>query len=449
MLAKTTCKQKRNCINSIERDYYCNINLLLLLIFIPFNHSSALEQISSPTGTSAFFYILDSSFQWHDQIQNPTAKKHESTNNFEQTYAPEAKRGYSSLSLKKLAFHLFWNQNNQYRISLELRPDFNNIRNSNHSDFDSRLGPSYRQLPKVDLLNYVQIENQLSPQTSFSFGTMKSAEPKQGQKDKIETLLDFGLETKFPEKFMGARISHNLETPFDLMIKRQKYSLILLSGHDEQNNTMYPAKNRFDHTPLKRHPYYGVAATGSIDYQSIANATLIIGTLDRFSDIVTQEGDAIKTAEVFAGLNLNYYFGAKEKNLLMNWNLKYSKESFHYKSFEIPSLTQISLQGKIILSLWQEHRMFFGIGFGKSERLEQKNGTANQQTSQGTAQGSVLDLGWSRTINENLSAQLQFSEEKRIYRNQNDQEQNGIQNTANSKKRVRRCAIGINYILAT
>lgn len=340
---------------------------------------------------------------------------------------------YPTIGLTRAAFRLWWGLFDESSLSLGLRPDAYPRERGLMRDYDSRIGVSYRPEPTISLLDTYQIDALFGPDFKASLGVWDGLEIR-----RWESLNQFGLLVKFPDKFSGLRLFWQKQWGQNddniNLIYNHFAEFYVYHGRQDRDDMWGENKTGADQSPRTSNPYLGAAVVGGLDMFNNAEMAFLLGQEKR--KLVS----GINVDEMYGQLCFSQTFFLGPYPLRITFDGRYDSEKFGGSQLNLPSLLQTSFSWLNSFALNERSHIVLAAHVGKSERA-----TADDK---GVVlyDGHQWDLGYSYRRGA-LGFSILVSQERRSYADQTGVRQEGFQEGSKPFSQYRRIGFEINYQL--
>lgn len=397
-------------------------------------------------------YEVDASLIYFDALSRPRTG----------AIAPQAAAAAAptrTLGLQRLRLAATWQAMDSAGLTIVLRPDAVN-RSLEESgggearELDTRagevaLGNPYRSEPTIRLLDAYQLNIAPGAALSASFGVFEELATDVAS---YPELLGFGLETRLPAKFSGARLGWRKSRPTDdksgagLAVE-----LTVMQGDDDRAEGRCESQQATlacsgdpssrDHGPVARDPYQGAAVETSWVGTSGLRLSALVGSLDaasnggRVSEVLGQVG-VESTSTVF---------GRVMKN---SFDVRYARERWRVDGVSIRPRLQYSARLTTALAVDARAFWLLGLALGHSDQDPGLPASAPRSfDEQIPVDGYQIETGYLATIAPSLSAQLMLTHEHRTSEDAAGDETGGIYHTDGNSRTLRRMGLALIYTL--
>ena len=347
--------------------------------------------------------------------------------------------GTRTLGLQHLELDLrFVQQHSELYVSI--RPDASLDRGLSQDSIvreqDSRSGTSYVQSPRLKLLDLYELTLFKADSFSAKYGVRNYAylpfEAYQG-------VLDFGLEVWFPRKFssLGFQWStrnQDIENLEQGVRDQFIFELFSLEPTDDRYEKVSSNAETADSSLVAADAHTGLAFAATYLKSKDAQFKLFTAYLD-------EKVDFGRKNNLMLGMNgINRHrLGSFEA--ASSYDFRYERESWKVSQGQYPKLEQISLALKGVLQLTPEDSIILGFSNGSSQ---QPLGSSFKEKE--IHKGQQLDLGYRKSIYENIIFSFILSDEKRTIESAGVQT-GGFEFTDSSGSNLNRMAIKLSYRL--
>lgn len=370
--------------------------------------------------------------------------------------APAMATPSRGLGLGRLRIGATWQAVNSASLHVVLRPDAGNRAaeepgGGEPRDIDTRAGDvfsgsPYRAEPTIRLLDAYQITVAPGSALSGSFGVFEDIVP---STESYPTLLGFGLETRLPAKFSGARLTWRRDSaPPDKSLGGLLLEMTVLQGDGDraesrcEPSTVAPcgaSKKSNDRGPVAKDPYQG-AAVGLTWMTGAMSLGVMGGTYDA-ADVVA----SARRTEVFGKGGVGWHTNIGKRSLMVSLDLRYAKERWRSNNVDIRPRVQHSEYLSTAFTFLPGSAALLGFAVGHSD---QNPATVMQSLlAQVPVNGYQVEVGYLATVGQGLSLQLMLTHERREMKNAVDEDVGAIYHPDGNRRTLRRMGLGLTYLL--
>ena len=314
--------------------------------------------------------------------------------------------GTRTLGLQHLELDLrFVQQHSELYVSI--RPDASLDRGLSQDSIvreqDSRSGTSYVQSPRLKLLDLYELTLFKADSFSAKYGVRNYA---YSPFEAYQGVLDFGLEVWFPRKFssLGFQWStrnQDIENLEQGVRDQFIFELFSLEPTDDRYEKVSSNAETADSSLVAADAHTGLAFAATYLKSKDAQFKFFTAYLD-------EKVDFGRKNNLMLGMNgINRHrLGSFEA--ASSYDFRYERESWKVSQGQYPKLEQISLALKGVLQLTPEDSIILGFSNGSSQ---QPLGSSFKEKE--IHKGQQLDLGYRKSIYENIIFSFILSDEKR------------------------------------
>ncbi|MBF0442087.1 MAG: hypothetical protein HQK54_09295 [Oligoflexales bacterium] len=292
-------------------------------------------------------------------------------------------------------------------LHLVFRPDIYTERYTDKTaqpkEFDSRSGMAYRPKPTVNLIDSYYITVHQGDTFDFDYGVFEQLAPTRSSYPQV---LEFGLVTELPEKFLGLRISTKLlkDDNSSPTISRKRgavYSVIAYEGRNDRGELFEYNIDKQDTGTVAKDPYIGMALQATFYPSEITDYGLTFGTGDTKLEFGRKN-------ELFGDLFAITHFKLFKKLCKLTLDSRISKERWSSDVQRYRELIQQSHSLTLAQQMGEKDWLAIGFHYGISERHVENDTTNIEEVS-----GWQADLGYLRNIALNTSFTFFTTQEQR------------------------------------
>lgn len=420
-----------------------NLLLPFLLIWVlPF---SAVLADADPA--PIFTYDVDASLTYIDKLQNLgtiNAIAPQEGLLIDRILARERPR---TLGLSHLRLGLNWDLPHESCLHLVLRPDagldLTGLDKAHDAtEFDGRAGTTYQSSPKIYLLDAYQITTRVGESLELGAGVFEHLAERQTS---YRPILEFGLTTMLPERFLAANAHLNMLNKQEPTAQPEPasgfiYDFYILRSDRDRSEIRGSSKETLDQAPSANDPHYGVALALTRVDGRFNQLGVLVGIGDSYYDYV-RENETTKENETFKGKVNDVYgqiFNTTRVAILklpsqLSFDLRVLKEKFNVEDVHINSRTHLSGSVTFSCELFAENWFLLGSHFGRSDYDD------DMQLS-----GYQMDLGFVSEVSKGIELTVMAAEEHR----ENESDHHGAFDDGDKQfSTLRRIALDLRYQL--
>ena len=353
-----------------------------------------------------------------------------------------------TLGLTKLRTELSWRYLQQSNFNVVLRPDAlldifpadqPEDAERQRREFDSRSGTPYRQSPRIYLVDAYSLEVEMGQTFHLAVGVWERLAERVTA---YKPVLEFGLVTRFLEKFAGANIhwaSYKEEPDAAQEVAKSGYTFdfYVTQSREDRAETSRPTDDTYDEAPTSD-PYHGVAVAVTRLDGGVNRFGLLAGISDGVDERTTtdENNTAVTTKdkrnEIYAQLYNRTHLSFSVLPTTLAAEVRYAKEKWKDSVFE--ARVQQSASLSLSTDLYQENWFLLGAHYGVSEPANDTEVTGYQ-----------IDVGYMKPIRSGVRFLLMATNEYRTISTSGQPDKSGFSNARGDSSLIRRFALQVDY----
>jgi hypothetical protein len=419
--------------------------ILLPLIFI-WNFSLP-QALADAEPKPVFTYNVDASLTYIDKLQNLgtiNAIGPKTTTLVDRRLSRERPR---TLGLSRFRLALDWDLPQESRLHVVLRPDasldLTGLEKAHDSaEFDTRAGAVYESAAKIYLLDAYQIITRMGESLEIGAGVFERLIDRQTS---YRPILEFGLLTMLPEKFLAVNAHWNMLAKPEPTAQLEPssgfvYDFYVLRSDRDRSEIRGNSKETMDSSPSANDAHLGVALSVARVDGRVNRFSILAGMGDGYHDY-NRLDESTKKTETLKGKESNVYgqvanvtrIGILNLPSQLSLDLRVLQQKFNIDGVHLDSRTHLSGSFTFSCELFPANWFLLGSHFGRSDFSN------DLQLS-----GYQMDIGFTTSVSKGIALTFMAAEEHR----EDESDQRGaFDNGERLYSTLRRVAVDLRYQL--
>ncbi len=321
---------------------------------------------------------------------------------------------YRTYGLEEIYIDTKIDNTNGLKFEASFRPDAlieRQVDQENPTEYDTRAGVVYVSMSELKFLNTYELS--FAPNDNFEafIGVFYDFAKNEMA---YEPILEFGLNTIFPQKYSAVGISWTYQSDFNQYANGKQLSkggvrLSLMNSKDDRHETLASNNQTADTSNASLDDYLGVGINGFMPFNS---------ELDLFANFgfVTSKNESLQAtqSQLFFSLSALYRYQVLGVRSLVAYEFRFDKDSFSNTETNIPDLYQYSQSLTNVHTINKKIDLLWGIHQGASDNLN------TAKDARVSYSGVQVDLSIRQKVRQNFFMNYWVDYEYRIQDNGNE-----------------------------